>query len=515
MNAPAPGGRVARAPSRPTGRTVTLGDARVGIRHVIRVARDHAPVAIGPGVVERLTRARAVVDRAAAGDAPIYGVNSALGANTGARLAKDEQGPYQVRAVRARAVGVGPPFAAEVVRAAMFTRAAGMARGASGVSLPVFRALIDALNAGIVPYVPSRGSIGVADLPQLSQVALVLIGEGEAIVDGERVPGSEALAAAGMSPVTLAAKDGLALISSNAVTVGRASLVLADLARTLALHTDIVALSFEAFRANLSPLDPRAQAARPAPGQAEAATRILIALAGSALAKPGAARRVQDPLSFRCVPQVHGALHDALARAVDHVEIELNSAADSPYADADGDRLFSTGNFHVPGLTLALETLGLAVAQAATLTVERCLRLLSPATSDLPLQLTRSGPQQSGFATTQKPLTALATEIRHLANPSSLDFLPVSEGIEDHATMAPACVAKLDAMRERYVSLIAIEAVIAAQAVDLRPADVRASLGSGARRIYDDVRARVAVLDDDRPLSPDFEAVAAWLAGGE
>ena len=169
----------------------------------------------------------------------------------------------------------------------------------------------------------------------------------------------------------------------------------------------------------------------------------------------------------------------------------------------------------MPGLTLALETLGLAVAQAATLAVERCLRLLSPATSDLPLQLTRGGPQQSGFATTQKPLTALATEIRHLANPTSLDFLPVSEGIEDHATMAPACVAKLDAMRECYVTLIAIEAVIAAQAVDLRPPDVLATLGTGARRIYDGVRARVAVLDDDRPLAPDFEAVAAWLAGGE
>ena len=514
VTAAAIGARGARVPARPVGRTVTLGDARVGIRHVIRVARDHAPVAVGPSVVERLTRARAVVDRAAEGDKPVYGLNSALGANTGAPLAPGEQGLYQMRAVRARAVGVGPPLDDDVVRAAMFVRVAGMARGGSGVSVPVFRALVDALNAGIVPHVPGRGSIGVTDLPQLAHIALVLIGEGEARVDGARIPGGEALAAAGLAPVTLAAKDGLALISSNAATVGHASLVLADLARTLALHTDIVALSFEAFRANLSPLDPRAQAARPAPGQAEAATRILVALAGSALAKAGAARRVQDPLSFRCVPQVHGSLHDALARAIDHVEIELNAAADSPLADAEGGRLFSTGNFHVPGLTLALEALGLAVAQAATLAVERCLKLLSPAMSDLPLQLTRGGPQQSGFATAQKPLTALATEIRHLANPVSLDFLPVSEGIEDHATMAPACVAKLAAMRECYVLLTAIEAVIAAQAVDLRPADVRATLGSGARRIYDGVRARAAALEDDRSLAPDFEAVADWLESG-
>jgi histidine ammonia-lyase len=513
--APPAGGRGGRAPSRPAGRTVTLGDSRVGIRHVLRVARDRAPVAIGPGVVQRLERARAVVDRAAEGDAPVYGLNSALGANTGATLAPGEQALYQMRAVRARAVAVGPPLDDDVVRAAMFTRAAGMARGGSGVSVAVFRALVAMLNAGIVPYVPGRGSIGVSDLPQLAHVALVLIGEGEARVDGARVGGAEALAAAGLAPVALAAKDGLALISSNAATVGHASLVLSDLARVLAVHTDVVALSFEAFRANLSPLDPRAQAARPAPGQAEAATRILVALAGSALAKPGAARRVQDPLSFRCVPQVHGALHDALARAIDHVEIELNAAADSPLVDADGDRVFSTGNFHVPGLALALEALGLAVAQSATLAVERCLRHLSPATSGLPLQLTRGGPQQSGFATAQKPLTALATEIRHLANPVALDFLPVSEGVEDHATMAPTCVAKLAAIRERLVSLIAIEAVIAAQAVDLRPPDVHATLGAGARRMYDGVRARVQLLGDDRPLAPDFESVARWIEKGE
>ena len=508
-------GRAPRAPARPPGRTVTLGDRRVGIRHVLRVARDHAPVAVGPGVVQRLERARAIVDRAADGDTPVYGLNSALGANTGEALLPAEQALYQTRAVRARAVGVGPPLGDDVVRAAMFARVAGMARGGSGVSVAVFEALVAALNAGIVPHVPCRGSIGVSDLPQLAHIALVLIGEGEARVTGARLSGARALAAAGLAPVALAAKDGLALISSNAVTVGHASLVLADLARALALHTDIVALSFEAFRANLSPLDPRAQAARPAPGQAEAATRILIALAGSALAKPGAARRVQDPLSFRCVPQVHGTLHDALARAIDHVEIELNAAADSPLADVDGGRVFSTGNFHVPGLALALEALGLAVAQVATLAVERCLRLLSPATSGLPLQLTRRGPQQSGFATAPKPLTALATEIRHLANPASLDFLPVSEGIEDHATMAPACVVKLDAMRERLVSLMAIEAVIAAQAVDLRPADVVATLGAGARRMYDGVRARASFLDDDRPLAPDFEAVAAWIETGE
>ena len=492
-------------------RTITLGTGRVGVADAVAVARNRAPVDVRADIIGKLERARAVVDRAATGDVPIYGLNSALGANTGAPLAPEEQQRYQTSAVRARAVGIGAPLPEDRVRAAMFARAAGMAQGGSGVSVAVFRALLDALNRGFFPCVPGWGSIGVADLPQMSHIALALIGEGEAEVDGKRVAGAQALAAAGLAPVVLAAKDGLALISSNAVTVGHACLALTDLARTLALHDDVIALTCEGFRANLSPFDPQVQDARPAPGQAEAAARLLKALAGTGLANAGAARRVQDPLSFRCVAQVHGAAHDALARAVEHVEIELNAAADSPLVDAREERLLSTGNFYIPGLALAHENLGLAVAQVATLLVERCIKLLSSSASGLPRQLTRHGPEQSGFATTQKPLTALAADIRHLANPASLDFLPVSEGVEDHATMAPHCVVKLDAMRERLAHLIAIEAVIAAQAVDLRPADVRESLGSGARRIYDGVRARSMFLDDDRSLAPDFAAVANWM----
>jgi histidine ammonia-lyase len=498
---------------RPENRSIALGSGRVGIADVVAIARHHAKIAIDSGVIPRLERARVVVDRAAGGDVAIYGLNSALGANTGAPLAPEDQRLYQIHAVRARAVGVGPALPEGRVRAAMFARAAGMARGGSGVSAPVFVALIDALNRDFCPHVPGWGSIGVADLPQMSHIALALMGEGEALVDGKRIPGAQALAAASLAPIVLDAKDGLALISSNAVTVGHASLVLADLARLFAVHDDVIALSCEGFRANLSPFDPRAQTARPAPGQAKAAARLLSALEGSALLSPGAARRVQDPLSFRCVAQVHGAFLDALSRAQEQVEIELNAAADSPLVDADGDRLLSTGNFHVPGLAIAHEALGLAVAQAATLAVERCIRLLSPSASGLPLQLTRHGPEQSGFATAQKPLTALANDIRHLANPACLDYLPVSEGIEDHATMAPRCVSKLEEMRERFVALMAIEAVIAAQAVDLRPAGVRATLGAGARRIFEGVRKRCAFLDDDRPLAADFEAVARWIAG--
>lgn len=495
-------------------RAVTLGGSHVGIGDIVTIARERAPVDVAAGVIDRLERAHAVVDRAAGGDLPIYGLNSALGANTGAPLSPDDHLQYQVRAVRARAVGVGPPLPEDRVRAAMAVRVAGMAQGGSGVSIAVFRSLVDALNRGFYPHVPGLGSIGVADLPQLSHIALALLGEGEAFAGGKRIAAHEALLAAGLAPVALAGKDGLALISSNACTVGHACLVLSDLEHVLTVHDRVIALSFEGFRGNLSPLEVRAQTARPAPGQTDAAARIVKALDGSGLLAAGAARRVQDPLSFRCVAQVQGAMRDAHAQAASHVAIELNAAADSPLVDAAAGTLLSTGNFHVPGLAIAHEALGLALAQVATLTVERCLRLLSPSASGLPLQLTRHGPQQSGFATAQKPLTALANEIRHLAHPACLDFLPVSESIEDHATMAPRSVAKLDQMRERLIHLIAIEAVIAAQAVDLRAPDARSTLGAGAREIYEGVRARSAFLDDDRSLAPDFEAVAEWIDAG-
>ena len=493
------------------GTAIEPGIDRVGIADVVNVARGRALVTIAPAVVERLQRARAVVERAAEGGESIYGLTSALGANTGKALAPEERELYQTRAVRARAVGVGPAMPEDQVRAAMFARIAGMAQGGSGVSVVVYRALVDALNGGLYPCVPAWGSIGVADMPPLSHIALVLIGEGEAFVDGVGVPGVAALAHAGLSPVALGGKDGLALFSANAVTVGRASLVLHDLADTLDRLDDIVALSYEGFRANVSPLDVRAQAAREAPGQARAAARLRDSLAGSGLLVPNAARRVQDPLSYRCVAQVHGAGLAALEHAIEHVEIELNARADSPLVDAPTGAIFSTGNFHIPGLAIAHEALGLSIAQVAAMLVQRCIHLLAPATSDLPLQLTRHSPRQSGFATVQKTLTALQNDIRHLANPACLDFLPVSAGIEDHAPMALKCVAKLADMRERLLYLAAIEAVIAAQAVDLRPPEVHATLGRGARRVYESVRERVPFLDDDRPLGPDIERVAAWL----
>lgn len=490
--------------------TFLLNGAGVAIEDVVRVARAGQRVALSLDARQRVEAARVVVDRLAQSDSAVYGVNSALGANTGKAIAAEDLADYQERAIRARAVGVGPRFAPEVVRAMLFARAAGMAVGGSGVSPAVLDLVLAMLNDGVYPEVPSLGSIGAADLAPLSHLFLPLLGQGTAEFEGAVMSGADALQRAGLQPVRLAAKDGIALISSNAATVGHAALALRDCADALDALNIAAALSFEGFRANLAPLDPRAQAAHRAPGQADIATRIRELLAGSALAQPGAARRVQDPLSFRCVAQVHGAALAALRTARDAVELELNCAADSPLVVADAGEMLSNGNFHVAGLALALDTLGLALAQSAMMSVQRCQKLLTPTLSGLPLQLTRHGPDHSGFAAVPKTLVALHAAIRHLANPASLDIVPVSETVEDHASMAPQAAAKVDAMAPYLRRLAAAELLAAAQAVDLRDLPAGA-LGAGAARAHAAVRARVSALDFDRPLGPGIESVCAAI----
>ena len=497
-----------------------LTDQPLALRDVASVARGGAQVAVSTEVLAKLRTARAAVLRLAASGQSIYGLTSALGANTGRRLAadagidNDEHGDalaeYQLNALRARSVGVGKPFATDAVRAMLLARIAGMRIGGSGISPAVFEALVAMLNAHVHPVVPHIGSISVGDLAPLSALALPLIGEGLAEFRGTVMPGAEALRAAGIAPPVLGPKDGVSLISSNAATIGVAALLLVDIDAVLDSLDHSAALSCEGFRANLSPFDPRLQRARPAPGQAESAQRLARLLDASGLWQPGAARRVQDPLSFRCLAQVHGAARAAWNEARAQVELELNSAADSPLLLDDGAML-SNGNFHIPALGIALEALGLGLTQCAAISVERSLKLLSPAFSELPLQLTRHGPAHSGFATVQKTLTALYNRMRHLANPACLDFLPVSERIEDHATMVMNVVEKTAEMLEPLYYLAAIEALLGAQAVDLRDPSPRATLGRGAAALYAAVREQVSMLDGDRPLGPDIETAARVL----
>jgi histidine ammonia-lyase len=474
------------------------------------VAREYAPVLLAPNVGARLAAARDVVERAAREDQPFYGITTALGASKDVPLADDDRIDFQRRIVMGRAVAVGPSLPSDVVRAIVLARASAMAAAGSGVSPAVLETLLAMLNARVHPIVPRWGSVGAADLGLLATLALPLIGLGEAELGGERLSGAEAMKRAGIAPVALGAKDGLALVSANSASVGDGALVVWDALATIDAITIAGALSMEAFRANLSPLDPRVQAARPAPGQNDAAARLREILRDSALWRAGAARSSQDPLSFRCASAVLGAALTALRGAERAILVELVSSGDNPLVLAEERTILHTGNFHVAALAQSFDLVAIALAHVASAAAERVIKLLSPRHSGLPLNLTRRGAARTGFATVQKTLSTLVAEMHHLAQPGSLDFMPVSEGIEDHATNAPWTVRKAADAVERLFYVAAIELMIGAQAVDLRASEssnavAPETMGSGALAAWKAVRAIVPMLEDDRPPGSDIE----------
>jgi histidine ammonia-lyase len=476
---------------------------------VAEVARGRRPVALAPEALERMRRSRGVVERAFAEDRAVYGLTTGLGARVGHRLTREAAAEFSRRTILGRANAIGPRLPAEAVRALMAVRANQMALGGSGAQPAIARLLVDMVNAGVHPEVPSIGSIGAADLCQMAHLGLAMIGEGNAEHAGALLPAREALARAGLAPIALGPKDGLAICNSNAATAGRAALALVDASEIQHLAQVAAALTFEGFRATLSPLDPRVQAARPAPGQVEAAAQLLALMEGSLLTQPGAARRLQDPLSLRCVSQVHGALIAALAFARDALEPEINGAGDNPLVILEDDAILSTGNFHTTALALALDTLGIAVAQTGALSAARAQRLLSDKLTELPANLIAGDGSSSGFAPLAKTGQALMAEIRLLAQPASIDPRMGAEGVEDDSSNAPLAVRKLIDMLDRMRPLLAIEMIEAAQAIDLRRPP---RLSHAAERTYALVRSLVSPLEADRPLGAEVERVASALS---
>jgi histidine ammonia-lyase len=486
---------------------------------VVKVARRQAKIELGPGVDRRLRVERAVVESALGTDEPVYGLTTGLGARSVHRLPVEELAQFSARTVRGRATAVGARLGDEAVRAVMVARVNAMARGGSGVQPSIVHLLVDMLNLGVHPQIPGTGSIGASDLCQLAHVGLVVMGEGTASFEGRGGSGSEALGWAGLAPVTLGPKDGLALCSANAVSAGVAALALAAVDDLHWLLHAVVATSFEGFRANTTPLRPKVLAARPAPGQAASAALLCRLLSGGLLLDAGAGRRLQDPFSFRCAAQVHGTLRIASEFALPAVAAELNGAADNPLVLMSGDEpaartpsdgaageLISNGNFHTPALALALDTLALALAQSAALSLARAQRLMSARLSGLPANLGREGPGSSGFAAVVKTGQALLAEIRHLAAPTSIDPRSGAEDVEDDSTNAVLGAQRVTGIVERLRLVVAIEALVATQALELAGPE---RVGIGPAHVVGAVRARVPALDEDRPCGRDIETVAA------
>jgi histidine ammonia-lyase len=481
---------------------IALGSRPTTVADVVSVAREGARVTLADPARARMAASHAALVRAAAAGTRIYGATTGLGANVGLSLPA-EDGERARRIVVGRAGALGPPEATELVRAALFARAAGLAAGGSGVPAAVAETLLEMLRRGVHPVVPSIGSVGEADLATLAHLALPLVGLGHAEIDGETVPGDEAMRRAGIAHPSLSPRDALALCSSSAFSIGAAALAAADALRLLDTANEAFALTLEGIEGNPAPTDPRVAAARPFPGHGWAAAAIRARLAGSALLEEDGPRLLQDPLPFRCASVLHGSAHQAVKRLRDTAELELDAASDNPVVV--GEEVLGSAGFDATPLAHALEGAALALAAVARASAVRTLQLHDERRTGLPRGLTPVGADRAGLTVLGKPLGALVARVRSLAMPVSLDALPLALGVEDHASQAPLAAARLSELLDALARIIACELTCAAQALDLRPPRAR---GAGAQATHDQVRAHVAPLVDDRPVGDEVEALA-------
>jgi histidine ammonia-lyase len=462
-----------------------------------------------------MAAARALVERVAHGAREhTYGVNTGFGRFVSRSIPEELTEELQVRLLRSHACGVGDPYPDEIVRAAMLLRANTLAKGNSGARVTTVELLLGCLNRGVLPIVPSRGSVGASgDLAPLAHLALPLIGEGDVWVDGERRPGAEGLAAAGLEPTRLAAKEGLSLINGTQFMTAVAALGLVR-ARRLTVAADLAcAQSLEALQGSRTSFLPQIHALRPLRGQGVSAANVLRLLAGSAIMEAHRwCDRVQDAYSLRCAPQVHGAARDLLDYVEYVVTAELNAATDNPLVLVDEEALVSNGNFHGQPLAFALDALAMAVSELASISERRIERLVNPNLSDgLPAFLTTDGGLNSGFMIPQYVAAALVSENKVLCHPASVDSIPTSAGQEDHVSMGNTSALKAWQVLGNCERTLAIELLAGAQAVEfLAPLDP----GAGVRAARAGVRERSPRLEDDRPLAPDIEAVAAAIRDG-
>jgi histidine ammonia-lyase len=495
---------------------VVLSGGPLRIADVVAVARDRVPVELGEGARARMLPARAVVERAVTEGRRVYGVSTGFGLLANTAVAPRDLEELQRRIVLSHATGTGDPLDVEVVRAMQLLRARTLTQGFSGVRPLLVEALVALLDAGVAPVIPEHGSVGASgDLAQLAHLALPLLGEGEVLVDGRRLPAAEGLRLARIEPLTLSYKEGLSLVNGTEGMLALACLAIAD-AEALAAMADLAcAMSVEGLLGTDRPFQARLHELRPHPGQRDSAANLRELLAGSPIlaSHRHSDHAIQDAYSLRCAPQVHGASRDVIAFARGVVERELGSVTDNPVVFADEGEVVSVGNFHGEPLAFALDFLAVALAELADVSERRVDRLLDPALNhDLPPFLTPDPGLNSGLMLTQYTAAALVSECKVLAHPASVDSIPTSGNQEDHVSMGWTAGLKLRRVVANVRRVLAIEALCAAQAIGLRgPLEPGPAVAAALARL----RAEVPALDRDRYLAPDLAAVEAQVIGGE
>jgi histidine ammonia-lyase len=481
---------------------------------LVQIARRGAAVVLTTGARERISRAWQLITRWVTEERTVYGVTTGFGALSDVAISTADTRRLQFNVLKSHAVGVGDPLAAEIVRAMMALRIKDFARGNAGVRIETVEAWMRLLNAGVVPVVPEKGSVGASgDLVPLAHVGIVLIGEGEAEINGRRVPGREALAACGMEPLQLEAGEGLAMINGTQAMTAIGALAVCDAAR-LAAHTDLAAaMSLEVLMGSKTEFDPRIHRLRPHPGQAVAAENMdRITRNSEIISSHRDCKRVQDAYTLRCSPQVHGASRDAIAYARQVLQTEMNASTGNPLIYPESGDFLLGGNFHGQPVALALDFMCMAVAELANISERRIERLVNPKLSGLPAFLVKDGGLNSGFMIAQYVAAALVSENKVMSHPAVVDSIPTSANKEDHVSMGTISARKCREVVHNAENVVAIELLCAAQALDLF---TNMQPGAGTQAAYDVIRRVVPHLENDRILSEDVKRIVNLMRRGE
>lgn len=495
--------------------TMQITPGRLTLEQLQAIHAAPQQLRLDPSALEPMRRSAAVVQAAAQGDAPVYGVNTGFGKLANQRIGNDALDRLQLNLIRSHSVGVGEPLEPAVVRLMMAMKAASLARGHSGVRPEVVDLLLAVHNAGLVPWVPSQGSVGASgDLAPLAHMTLALMGEGEMWVDGQRRPAAPVLREAGLQPLALQAKEGLALINGTQTSAALALHAFFRFEPVLEAALVIGALTVDAARGSDGPFDPRIHALRGQPGQIDVARIYRSLLQGSEIRRSHLQGddRVQDPYCLRCQPQVVGASLDTLRHAAKVLLIEANAVTDNPLVFAeDGGVLVSGGNFHAEPVAQAADGMAVAIAEVGAIAERRIAMLIDAGVSRLPPFLAADAGLNSGFMIAHVTAAALASENKSLAHPASVDSLPTSANQEDHVSMATFAARRLQPMIRNVAHILGIEWLAGAQAIEfLRP--LRSS--PPLEQVHARLRADCAPMMEDRYLAPDIDRATGLVLDG-
>ena len=494
---------------------VLIDGNQLTLNQIEDVARGDAQVGLAPAAIERIERSRAVIEAILADHKTVYGVNTGFGKLSDIKIADNHVNELQLNLIRSHSAGVGEPYSIPVTRAIMLLRANVLAKGNSGVRRELIELLLEMLNHKVHPEIPSKGSVGASgDLAPLAHLALVLVGEGTVLTETKTISGKAALDEKGLKPVTLQAKEGLALINGTQAMTGIGSLAWHTSMRLSRVADIAGAMSLDVLRGTDTAFDERIVQVRPHPGAIQVARNLRDLLKGSGIRESHrqSAHKVQDQYSLRCMPQVHGAVRDALRVGEDWISIEINGATDNPLVFPEDQVLLSGGNFHGGPMALCFDFLSIAVAQLASISERRVALLMDASQSELPPFLSRQSGLHSGFMMAQVTAAALVSENKIIAHPASVDTIPTSANKEDHVSMGVTAALKYQQIVQNTAHVLAIELMCAAQALDLlMPLKSSPALQEAHRLI----RSRVPVLDHDRVLANDIQIITAMVQANE